>query len=80
MKKKGENPLFLRAKEVICTDQSVMSEGCKTLVEQDFTRLLEEYFTLSSIPKMEITCKEGVYDVCITFQAERVKKFNVLKG
>ena len=70
---------FLRIGQVIQSDKAIMSEGCQALVLQDFSVLLNEYFELSSPVKMEITCQNGVYRVQIQFDADRVKKFNVLK-
>ncbi len=75
--KTGEQ--FLRIGQVIRADKSVMSDGCKALILQDFARLLNEYFELASLPQMEIVCENGVYRVCVRFDADRVKKFNVLK-
>ena len=71
---------FTRANNVIQADKSVMSEGCKALVLQDFAEKFNEYFELIGLPRMELTCKNGVYTVEMRFQAERIKKFNVLNG
>ncbi|MBQ8657932.1 MAG: hypothetical protein IJ506_02255 [Clostridia bacterium] len=70
---------YARVTSVLQADKSVMSEGCKMLVLQDFSRKIEEYFDLLGQPKMEIVFKKGVYEVNLSFRAERVKKFNVLK-
>jgi hypothetical protein len=70
---------YARVFGVIQSDKSVMSDSCKTLVLQDFARLISEYFELRALPEMEIVSDGNGYDVTITFQAERVKKFNVLK-
>jgi hypothetical protein len=56
-----------------------MSEGCKALVLQDFSEKFNEYFDLVGLPKMELCCKNGTYFVTVAFEAERIKKFNVLK-
>ena len=74
MKKKD----FIRISNVIQADKSVMSEGCKALVLQDFAEKFNEYFDLIGLPKMELACKNGVYTVQLCFEAERIKKFNVL--
>ena len=74
-----DNAQFKRANDVIQADKSVMSDGCKALVLKDFADKFDEYFDLIGLPKMEITCQNGTYSVCIAFQAERIKKFNVLK-
>ncbi|MBQ8885542.1 MAG: hypothetical protein IJY62_04160 [Clostridia bacterium] len=71
---------FARASNVIQSDKSVMSDGCQSLVLQDFAKLFGEYFDLNGAPKMEIVCERGVYRVTVRFEADRVKKFNVLKG
>ena len=75
MKKKD----FIRISNIIQADKSVMSEGCKSLILQDFAEKFNEYFDLNGLPKMELTCKNGVYNVAVFFEAERIKKFNVLK-
>ena len=56
-----------------------MSEGCKALILQDFAEKFNEYFELIGLPRMELTCQNGIYGVRLTFDAERIKKFNVLK-
>ena len=70
---------FHRINRLLQSDKSVMSYACKTLVLQDFADKLNEYFDLIGLPKMEMTCKNGVYRVELAFEAERIKKFNVLK-
>ncbi len=70
---------FQRINNVIQADKSVMSEGCKALVLQDFAEKFNEYFDLVGLPRMELTCKNGTYYVTVAFEAERIKKFNVLK-
>lgn len=70
---------FLRIGQVIQSDKAVISDSCKSLVLQDFTTLLSEYFEISSPLEMDIVCENGIYRVQIRFDAERVKKFNVLK-
>lgn len=68
-----------RIRYVIQADKSVMSDACKALVLQDFADKFNEYFDLIGLPRMEITYKGGEYFVELCFQAERIKKFNVLK-
>ena len=70
---------FLRANNLLQADKSVMSDGCKALVLQDFAEKFNEYFDLVGLPRMELTCKNGTYIVRLAFEAERIKKFNVLK-
>ncbi len=70
---------FARVNNVIQADKAVMSEACKALVLQDFSDKFNEYFDLIGLPRMELSCKNGVYSVSIAFEAERIKKFNVLK-
>ena len=77
MRKVRDN--FARTNNVIQSDKSVMSDGCKSLVLQDFARIFEEYFELNGLPEMEIVFDRGFYKVSVTFEADRVKKFNVLK-
>ena len=68
-----------RISNVIQADKSVMSDGCKALVLQDFAEKFNEYFDLMGLPRMELSCKNGIYTVHLSFEAERIKKFNVLK-
>lgn len=70
---------FKRINNVIQSDKSVMSEACKALVLQDFAEKFNEYFDLTGLPKMQLLCKNGTYYVSVEFEAERIKKFNVLK-
>ena len=70
---------FIRINNVLQADKSVMSEGCKAVVLQDFADKFNEYFDLIGLPRMELSCKNGVYSVKIAFEAERIRKFNVLK-
>lgn len=70
---------FKRVNDVIQADKSVMSEACKALVLQDFAEYFNEYFDLIGLPRMQLNCKNGIYIVQIAFEAERIKKFNVLK-
>lgn len=74
-----ERDNFARTFNVIRSDKSAMSDGCKSLVLQDFARLFDEYFDLNGLPQMEIISEKGVYKVQISFEADRIKKFNVLK-
>ncbi len=70
---------FKRVNDVIQADKSIMSDACKALVLQDFAEKFNEYFELVGLPRMELTCKNGTYAVSVAFEAERIKKFNVLK-
>ncbi len=70
---------FTRLNNVIQADKSVMSDACKTLVLKDFADEFAQYFDLIGLPRMELACKNGIYTVSIMFEAERIKKFNVLK-
>lgn len=69
---------FLRLNNVLQADKSVMSDACKALVLQDLAEKFNEYFDLMGLPRMDLTCQNGVYTVEIKFQADRIKKFNVL--
>lgn len=70
---------FQRASEVIQADKAVMSESCKALVLQDLAEKLDEYFDLIGLPQLDMYCQNGAYYVSLNFQAERIKKFHVLK-
>jgi hypothetical protein len=56
-----------------------MSDACKALILQDFAEKFHEYFEVIGLPRLELSQQNGVYTVEITFEAERIKKFNVLK-
>ncbi len=77
MRRRAED--LKRVSDVIQADKSVMSDACKTLVLQDFGDKFNEYFDLIGLPRMNLTCQNGVYKVELSFEAERIKKFNVLK-
>ncbi|MBQ8319757.1 MAG: hypothetical protein IJX81_02660 [Clostridia bacterium] len=68
-----------RVFEVIQSDKAVMSDGCRALVEQDLTRKFSEYFDLTKEIELEVVCENGIYRITARCEAERVKKFNVLK-
>lgn len=70
---------FKRINDVLQADKSVMSDSCKALVLQDFAEKFNEYFDLIGLPRMELTCKNGTYSVILSFEAERIRKFQVLK-
>ncbi len=70
---------FSRINNVLQADKSVMSDACKALVLQDFAEKFNEYFDLIGLPRMELSCQNGVYKVEVKFEAERIKKFNILK-
>ncbi len=70
---------YKRIHDVIRADKSVMSDACKALVLQDFAEKFNEYFDVMGLPRMELSCKNGIYTVQLVFEAERIKKFNVLK-
>ena len=76
---RGKEEVFIRLNNVLQADKSVMSEACKSLVLQDFAEKFNEYFDLIGLPRLELSCKNGTYAVQISFEAERIKKFNVLK-
>ena len=70
---------FRRVQKVIQADKSVMSDACKSLVLQDFAEKFNEYFDLIGLPRMEITCKNRTFTINVAFQAEGIKKFNILR-
>lgn len=70
---------YARVSNVIRADKSAMSEACKTLLLQDFADKFNEYFELSGLPRMDLQCKNGTYTVTLVFEAERIKRFNVIK-
>lgn len=70
---------YTRLHDVIQADKLVMSDACKALVLQDFAEKFNEYFDVIGLPRLELTQKNGVYKISVSFEAERIKKFNVLK-
>lgn len=79
MKEKKITEDYARIHSVIQADKSLMSDACKALILQDFSEKCSEYFDVMGLPRLELTQKNGIYTVQITFEAERIKKFNVLK-
>lgn len=76
---KEHSTRFKRVNRLLQSDKSVMSDACKALVLQDFAEKFNEYFDLLGLPKMEMSYKNGIYTVALSFEAEGIKKFNVLK-
>ena len=74
-----EKEQLLRVTNIIQSDKAVLSDACKALILQDFSEKFNEYFDLLGLPRVEVIRKNGVYAVTIAFEAERIKKFNVLK-
>lgn len=70
---------YARTSEVLQSGKSALTESCKQLIIKDIAKKLGEYFEVKDLPSMEIICENGVYSVRLSFQAERVKKFNVLR-
>ena len=70
---------YTRIHNVIQADKTFMSDACKALVLQDFSEKFNEYFDVIGLPRLELSQKNGIYTVQVTFEAERIKKFNVLK-
>ena len=70
---------YKRLNDLIQADKSVMSDACKALVLKDLAEKCNEYFDVVGLPKMDLVCKNGVYHVRLSFEAERIKKFHVLK-
>ena len=70
---------YARVNGVIQADKAVISDGCKSLVVKDVARKLDEYFELKNLPEMTVVYENGIYRVKLEFEAERVKKFNVLR-
>ena len=79
MKTRAKTTEYKRINDVIQADKSVMSENCKTLILQDLAEKLEEYFDLTGLPQMDVYCQNGTYYISLNVQAERIKKFHVLK-
>ena len=76
MKSKEE---FDRIYGILQADKAPIGEGCKALVLQDLAEKLSQYFDLLELPKMQIKEGRGKLLITLSFEAERVKKFNVLK-
>ena len=70
---------FSRVYGVLQADKAPLGEGCKGLIVQDLAEKFSQYFDLTSLPKMKVVEEKGKVHVVITFDAERVKKFNVLR-
>lgn len=70
---------FGQANRIIESDKAVLSDGCKSLILQDFANTFSRYFELSEPPRMRLEPSEKGYVVTVTFSADLIKKFNVLK-
>lgn len=68
-----------RAKRMLESDKSPMSEECKSLALSDITRTLKEYFVIDGDVKFDATLQSGKYVVRIAFDADRIKNFAILK-
>jgi hypothetical protein len=79
MKTRAKTTEYKRINDVIQADKSVMSESCKALILQDLAEKLEEYFDLTGLPQMDVYCQNGTYYISLNVQAERIKKFHVLR-
>lgn len=79
MKIRAKTTEYKRINDVIQADKSVMSESCKALILQDLAEKLEEYFDLTGLPQMDVYCQNGTYYISLNVQAERIKKFHVLR-
>lgn len=75
----GEKKDYRRVNDVLQADKALMSDGCKALVLRDFAEKFSEYFDVIGLPRMELTCKNGTYTVRLEFEAERIRKFQVLQ-
>ena len=76
MKKREE---YSRIYGILQADKAPIGDGCKALVLQDLAEKFSQYFDLIDTPKMQIDEGRGKMLVTLTFEAERIKKFNVLK-
>ena len=70
---------FARVNGVIQSDKEVITDGCKSLVIKDVAANLSEYFELKGLPTMDVVYEDGIYRVTVSFEADRIKKFNVLR-
>ncbi len=70
---------YSRVYGVLQADKSPIGEGCQQLVLQDLAEKFSQYFDLVGQPTMQIEERNGNLSVTVSFIAERVKKFNVLK-
>ena len=48
---------YMRVRNVIQADKSIMSDACKALVLHDFANKFDEYFDLIGLPKMQILAR-----------------------
>lgn len=71
--------IFERAYGVLQADKRLMDDDCKALMVRDFERKFAEYFELPSGTFVSMEKLGGKYRISITFEAERIKQFQVLK-
>ena len=69
---------FDRAYGALTAEKQVMSDTCKALILQDLQRKLGEYFQLSGEAELDIKAEGGVCKVTLSFEAERIKHFQVI--
>lgn len=70
---------FERAYGVLQADKTAVSEECKRIILADIQGKVAEYFELSSPLALDVVLANGEYRVALTFTAERIKQFQVLK-
>ena len=70
---------FERAYGVLQADKRLMDEQCKALMAKDLERKFSEYFERMGDLCIGLEKRGGRYHVSISFDAERIKQFRVLK-
>lgn len=67
-----------RLKAVIESDRLAMTNANLALVRKDVAEVLEDYFSLSEEPEINVSAKNGEYVITIKSVAYAVKAFAVL--
>lgn len=69
---------YVRINNILSADKLPMDPECRKVALQDIKNTLSEYFELENL-RMEIKENGRGFSVSITFNALRVKSFNLLK-
>ena len=61
--------------KVLQGDRLSLAEEAINLIEKDLNRVLEEYFDLSSLPKVRIVPEKENYKIIVEADCDRLKSF-----
>lgn len=78
MKTRTDRDISRRMREMLTGDKLFVSEGFMTAVKSELTRLLENYFCMSSPINVSIEREQdgAAFEVRVSFAATQLKKFD----